>query len=441
MSDATNKTNLLGLPAELIVAITGDWLLLKDLVRLDSAVCESEARSVLHASFRSLDASVIGPDCKSLDLGWMLMRRIHMEAVFYPHHSSTDKLMKTFLVNMFGHRIKFLTFAPSSCTRIAVIYRPDVSSLVMTDRLRTDEDNKKTRSLFSSSDETKRSPMHTTTSSVGLLPSSRLQLLAVDITVDRVTEAWLYSLIAPEFVQRLRPTFLHIYDWQRFTSLRSLGFNGTRQVDIDKLTMICIQCSEIVHLDLSKVADLSDAMVSVVVRHLRCVRSLNLEGGRDITDGSLMDLVSSYQHSLVALCIYNCYFVTATAINHIITHCTKLRTFSFLPKEGVDYSLLSNITTLITSFPRDTAKWTLLQQYCIRVEQLYFVVAYDRYNRPLTALHCKEDVLHKLHTLHHVIEPLSLGKPAEVLAAVRYVRPSVQVRAVEFQTWYNFDLD
>lgn len=194
------------------------------------------------------------------------------------------------------------------------------------------------------------------------------------------------GMCAPEYIQWLYLP-CDVPNKHQFTGLRSLGVYF--RIGINALLEILAHCPGLVNLDIRGMQGvLVDAEFGLVVRAVPNLRTLNIEGIYTLFNSSLHAIERFLKHSLEALYIRHCRFGAAN-INYLLSECSNLHTLSIESLEGVDCTLLGNITTLIVDFSEDENVWYAVQKHCRRLSCLYLEL-YDWYNNvsPMTEAVC-----------------------------------------------------
>lgn len=202
-----------------------------------------------------------------------------------------------------------------------------------------------------------------------------LQLTAVDIACGERNEAIILGMCNLQSVQRLRVRNMQIPEWDQFTNLRSLYFDDqTDLYDENLLAQICRKCPCIVHLQVVSDGWLATEVITEAILALHELRTLYVDFEDDLGDYALEALVDRHTHSLEAVYLFYSQFdsISAAGINQLLAKCGMLRALSFSARNGLDYSLMSKLTTIIIDFP-SVSVWSQLQQHCHSLQDLHIV--------------------------------------------------------------------
>jgi len=64
----------------------------------------------------------------------------------------------------------------------------------------------------------------------------------------------------------------------------------------------------------------------------------------------MMEVIQLHSSTIELLYVYGCAGVTAAGVNSVLSSCPLLRTISHTTCEGLDYTLMGNLNTLITKY-------------------------------------------------------------------------------------------
>lgn len=396
---------ILELPAELICEVLGKWLLLKDLPRLDSAFCHHSKRKALHQSvfqsplFRCRvvpeenqeeEKELVSPE---ICIKWILAKGIRAECLTFS--AASDLPIGLEYLQQFGSCVKGVSFeqcAPGESVIQVLHLCPNLRAIVYEQRnitgalitafsectkldylmvLSLDEDNYSDDR--DSEDDGPESDEGTNELLLNLPTSPRLNLKTIFLACKKKKQTAILNICESECIHAMFLGYSNtLLDWSCYTSLRSVKLlrlpYGTTP-----LVPLLTQCSWITHLDASEVNEFSNEEFTTMVHSLRQIRTPNIQNADELTDVALQKLSEKHSHCLETLVVDKNSRFTSLGINSILKSCTNLRTISCGHTIGLDYSLMHDITTLDTDFPRHKDYknvWRAIQQNCHSLQHL-----------------------------------------------------------------------
>jgi len=392
------------LPVDTICEIVGKWLYLKDVAHLDSAFCARSARHILLDSIFNSPLCVANAASQDITRSfkaqyvmfqWAFHKGIRLECVHLTF-ASNFTWWKEHLQH-FGHCVRRVHIsglqvdAPEAmaliekyCWNVSILICSNVSCSPALLQLLSTSICLREFQL----DNYENRPEDVASLRTAMIPK-KLKLKILTLEMEESDEASFLKLCDAEHVQRLRIRGASSsIEWSRFTDLRALGFhqrtifqNLNAEEDLFDfnfgpdvpLLHIFTACPHLVHLDLSSVmvATFSDDVFVPAIGVLHALRSLNISHANDLTDVSIHALVRYHKHSLEALYVFNCARVSASALNHALSMCLKLRAIGWSKfTTDTDFQLLCTITTIITPYIPEESVWTALSAHGDNVQCL-----------------------------------------------------------------------
>jgi len=390
---------ILGLPVELVCEIAGRWLCLKDLALLDSAFCNASKRKQLHASVFDSPLCVsnnLAVGCRSAPalpnriMKWMLSRKIRVEVLHWTLMSRID-LWKEYL-GLSGQHVKCIHFeyvySQTPETAFQVLRRcPNLNSVVCSGCFFSAQ----VLDLLSSCEHL-RSLEVSNVSFVGDAPklaetTRRIHVQYINMECDEFTQVQVLRMCAPDAVQRLRLSCLLSANWPQYTNLRTLWF-ACAETDCKHLIDVLGQCPWVEHLHLPNAVYLTDDLMYKIVNTLHHIHSLNIQlASGKVTDIAIQVLVMRHKSTLKLLYLQGCIGISSACINAVLALCTQLQTISFAHTDGIDYSILLNLTSLhITEFSVDSGAFAMILEHCNKLQYLHIEVPWGSASLDLTPL-------------------------------------------------------
>jgi len=360
-----------------VCEIVGKWLSLKAIVQLDSAVCSSEKRSLLHDVFQSPFCVVCAVSIPRLvnifDASpmyeWMFLRKVRLEMVYIEEQTleSTEKYLR-----LHGKHIRNIVmqeFKDGTCETMNLIAR-DCCNITSLHCELCDEAGAQVNVL-------KQCAMlhEVTLSRVDMnLESTNLHSANANLTSVSIDECdasiceRLLDICSSASLQRLRiPPAKHVADWSRFTSLRYLMLQLRGNNHHTLVAQICGACPWITHLQI-----VGNVPLNISSVHLPRLCALSL---RDtcIEDADFIQFVQSHSSTLEALELI---YWGSTHLNAALQSCPNLRTIMFpygwLQEDNC--TMMGAVTKLIVCFPKFALSWQNLPRYCSSLQHLYLMI-------------------------------------------------------------------
>ena len=417
-------SGFLDLPIELGSGIVGQWLYLKDVVRLDSAFCHHVMRNVLHESIFQSPCCVIAIAHPRIymvtaNCSWVLMKGIRLSYLHVESGASFEtcvEYLKRFgdtvnsvaLICGYGDSFPHLTLVARYCPNLCVL---DTSYCDLSPCVEFLKSCALLRSVAITSDRQTRHLMHS-----NIPATHHLQIASITLHCSQGDEEVILGMCDPLCVQRLRLANMTNINWQTFVNLRSFGFCYNSHIhDANLLATICTLCPWIVNLEVYSSGWLSDEIVVPAIAALKQLRTFHCEYLDNLTDNVVNTLIEHHKHTLEAVYLYDCDSISGSAINRMLTECVKLHTLSCGAQDNIDYSLMGNLTTLIMKFPSVNV-WNGVQQHCHSLQCLHLVPLFDNDNA-FSHINVDADAnnlqaLHTVYTARAYVNDLRLQLPS-----------------------------
>lgn len=224
-----------------------------------------------------------------------------------------------------------------------------------------------------------------------------------------------------QWVRRLSVANLQVCDWTLFRNLRSLSFyKNNNQTDNNLLTQICTYCPQIVNLEVANGGMVTGEIVVPAIQRLTNLRSLCVDYQMGLDDHLVRALVECHQNALEGVYLLEAHTISANSVNILLTQCGKLRTLSYTAQEGIDYGLMSSLTTIVTDLP-GPEEWCAICKHCRRLQHLHFILPRQRSGVPYGHIVKGKHDLPALRTVytaqgvgplqHHITQALRLQLP------------------------------
>jgi len=445
-------TTLLVFPADLVCEVIGKWLIMKDIAHLDTAYCHASQRKVLHDSiFKSphLRCQVF-PNCHREELNgnaeWILKKGIRVETLDLADSKSHVSWLK--YIQHFGQWVKCISFNDHRCNRDEDVFEiarlcVNLSMFMYTDCCVSTPlidavggcTQLECLVLASQGKETDVDPADVSI-------AKKLTLKSVALTCSARAEAAILRLIEPDTVQTLHVNITtNVADWSCFKHLRSLGFSR-HLLDSDiPVHPVLGLCPWVHSLDLSVLRFVSDDEIALIVREVSQIRCLNLQNIVEMTDASLYNLAEHHRDSLESLYLYKCEEISGVGVNHVLTHCTKLRALSCNHSADLNYTLLGGLTTFVADFPtvKDTIHvWDVIKQLCHSLQHLYVFFSHNTAEFQ-THLDVMTVTTHDLAALRcvHVVGALRRESRNALVGASAQLPPGKRLVSEQVPMWHD----
>lgn len=235
-------------------------------------------------------------------------------------------------------------------------------------------------------------------------------------------------------VRRLQVTNMHLCDWHSLRNFRSLSFyENTNQPDNTFLTHVCTYCPQIDNLEIANGDRETCEIVVPATRVLTQLRTLCVEYQMGVNNLLIQALVECHSTTLEAVYLLHSHTISADSINRLLKECTKLHILS-CNAQGVDYSLMSSLTTIIANLP-GMDEWSAMREHCHCLQHLHFNLPWLCTGAPYAHIVAGAHELPALRTVY-----ISQGNGPfrrEIAQALRLQLPTVRFVEEIDGEWYK----
>ena len=363
-----HTVDIFNIPLTLQQEVLGSWLTIKDVAKLDSAVCSRENRSLFLELLSHENMVLINPDIPNdrivLLVSWMVAREVCVTScrlskavapsLYKSFFNGTGKRLVVLMIENWNKTSRMLRCAAAVCTNLKEISLKDCSSM------------RGLETLLQASQKT----------------ICKLTLYDCDLSGFRLGDCELpaLQLLSVHFCRELNNSTLNQlmrsapnleiltcciksngFDGVVFSQyLRVISIFGSDQTDAMFCSLVH-SCPLLEVVDISFCRLLTDVSIIDLVQHAKHITSLYVSHNGNFTDASLEAIAEHCGERLRHLCLYGCEQLTDDGLQHMNKCCHHL--------EGLGIGFIFNEHFTIPSVPALLQNNPLLQEVSISWEE------------------------------------------------------------------------